>query len=340
MVETSSLNLNTKNLGAYLESKLDGFRTLHTANKFDNGQSNPTYLLKAESGNYVLRRKPPGTLLKSAHAVEREYKVMQGLYDSDVPVPQALHLCEDEDVIGSVFIVMSYIDGRTFWKPSLPELKPTERVACYQSMNKTLAAIHSIDIEKAGLADYGKAGNYFERQFSRWTRQYRATETENIEQMNAVINWLEQNMVADDGRQSLVHGDYRIDNLKFSPKSTDIIAVLDWELSTLGHPFADLAYQCALWRMAPEDQLAGLRGVDRQALGIPEEDEYVNDYCRRMKISGIEQWQFYLVFSLFRMAAIIQGVKKRAIDGNASSQHAHELGKLVTPLATQASLLI
>lgn len=340
MVETSNLNLNTNTLGVYLESKIDGFRSLLKANKFDDGQSNPTYLLKAESGNYVLRRKPPGTLLKSAHAVEREYRVMKALHDTDVPVPQALHLCEDEAVIGSVFIVMSYIDGRTFWKPTLLELSQTQRVACYQSMNKTLAAIHSVDIEKTGLGDYGKAGNYFERQFSRWTRQYRATETENIEQMDAVIKWLEHNMVTDDGRQSLVHGDYRIDNLMFSPKGTDILAVLDWELSTLGHPFADLAYQCALWRMAPEDLLAGLRGVDRQALGIPEEDEYINDYCQQMNLSGIEHWQFYLVFSLFRMAAIIQGVKKRAIDGNASSQHAHELGKLVKPLATQASLLL
>jgi aminoglycoside phosphotransferase (APT) family kinase protein len=285
----------------------------------------------------VLRRKPPGVLLKSAHAVDREYRVIRALADTAVPVPEALHLCEDTDIVGSEFFIMSYVKGRTFWNPALPELTTAERATCYDKINETLAAIHSVDIDAVGLNDFGKAGNYFERQYTRWSGQYRATETETLDDMNNVIEWLGENMLPDDGRVSLTHGDFRIDNLLFSRDGSEVLAVLDWELSTLGHPFADLAYQCALWRMTPEAALAGLRGVDREAMGLPSEESYVADYCKRMNLTEIKHWQFYVVFSLFRMAAIVQGVKKRGLDGNASSDRAMEVGGLVTVLAQEAA---
>lgn len=329
--------LDKKGLAAYLEAELPEFSGLQEITGFADGQSNPTYLLTASSGRFVLRRKPAGQLLKSAHAVDREYRVMRALADSAVPVPEMLHLCLDETIIGSVFFVMRFVEGRTFWNPALPELDSASRAACYDQMNAALAAIHSVDLEAAGLSDFGKPGNYFDRQISRWTDQYRQSETETIADMEAVISWLEANRVPDDGRAGLVHGDYRIDNMIFSETGDQLLAVLDWELSTLGHPFADLAYQCAVWRMPPSRVLHGLKTADRARLGIPDDAAYIAAYCRRMGLEGIDNWAFYLVFSLFRLAAIVQGVKKRALDGNAASSHATEVGALVLPLAAEAA---
>ena len=314
---------------------LDVFVGPVVSEKFSGGQSNPTYRLTTNSGDYVLRRKPPGKLLKSAHAVEREYRVIKALANTDVPVPQTFHLCTDESIIGSVFFVMQYVPGKIYWDPTLPELSKDQRHTVYMQMCRVLANLHNLDTEKVGLSDYGKPGDYFARQISRWTQQYIASETEKIIEMEAVIDWLPANMPIDDGRVSLVHGVFRMDNMIFNDTG-DVVALLDWELSTLGHPLADLAYQCMQLRMNPGKHLSGLSGVDRSSLGIPTEKEYVAKYCEHCGLEGIDNWPFYLVFGFFRMAAILQGVKKRALDGNASSAVAMEYGALVRPLARKA----
>lgn len=325
-------------LGRYLEQHIDGFRGLQSVEKFSNGQSNPTFRLDAASGTYVLRRQPPGELLKSAHAVDREFRVLQALRDTPVPVPNALHLCEDRELIGSMFYVMDYCDGRVYFPAHLPEIDSnTERAAMYDALNKVLVAIHSLDLDACGLGDYGKPGAYFERQLGRWTKQYRAAELHTIEAMNSLIEWLEKNLPDDDGRTALVHGDYRIDNVIFHPQRPEIIAVLDWELSTIGHPIADLAYQCMQWRLPNElGHQQGLGGIDRASLGIPTEHEYVTRYCERIGDDRIDHWTFHLALGFFRLGAIIQGVAKRAVQGNASSKQAAEVGKLVEPLASLA----
>lgn len=324
-------------LEQYLSEHVDGFRGPIQVSKFSGGQSNPTFKLETPSGTYVLRRQPPGRLLKSAHAVDREFRVMRALAGSAVPVPGVLHLCEDRDLIGSMFYVMEYCEGRIFWDAALPELDNTQRSAFYEEMNRVLAALHSVDIDAAGLADFGRPGNYFERQFERWQGQYRASELQPIASMDQLIDWLAGHLPPDDGRVALVHGDYRLDNIVFHPTESRAIAVLDWELSTLGHPFADLAYQCMQLRMpADSGNISGLMGVDRKALGIPSEGEYVARYCERIGIEKIDNWAFYLAFSFFRLAAIIQGVAKRAQDGNASNKSAARLGAFVEPLAQLA----
>lgn len=330
--------LDTERLQEYLIQQVPGFSgPIKSAEKFSGGQSNPTFKLETGTGIYVLRRQPPGKLLKSAHAVDREFRVMLALADSDVPVPKVVHLCEDRDVIGSMFYLMEYCEGRIFWDAALPELDNAQRGAFYEEMNRVLAALHSVDLEAAGLVDYGRPGNYFERQFGRWQGQYRASELEPIPAMDQLIHWLGEHLPEDDGRVSLVHGDYRLDNIMFHPTESRAIAVLDWELSTLGHPFADLAYQCMQLRMpANSGNISGLMHVDRKSLGIPSEQEYVSRYCERMGIERIDNWAFYLAFSFFRLAAIIQGVAKRAHDGNASSKNAAGLGALVEPLAMMA----
>jgi len=333
-------SLDLKVLGEYLRLHVPDFGDLQDAEKFSDGQSNPTYLLTTSAGQYVLRRQPPGELLKSAHAVDREFRVIKALQGSDVPVARAIHLCQDRNIIGSLFYLMSYVPGRIFWDPTLPELDSARRTAIYTEMNRVLAALHDIDIEAVGLNDFGRPGSYFERQVSRWSRQYRASEIDPIPAMDHLIEWLPQNMPSDDGKLSLIHGDYRIDNIIFDLDSSSALALLDWELSTLGHPYADLAYQCMQWRMACDAVIPGLGDIEREAVGIPSEAHYVAQYCERRGLDGIENWNFYLVFSYFRFAAILQGVLKRAVDGNASSQKAFDYGALTPILAKQAIELI
>lgn len=333
--------LDTKTLGDYLAQHIPGFSGPLTAEKFDGGQSNPTFKLTAGDQAYVLRRKPPGELLKSAHAVDREFRVISALQNTDVPVPKTYVLCEDDAVIGSMFYVMEYKEGRILWDPLLPEANSNEeRGAIYDAMNQTMAALHNVNVEAAGLTDFGRPGNYFERQLDRWSRQYRASETEHIQSMETLMTWLKANMPADDGIISLVHGDYRLDNMMFHPTEPRVIALLDWELSTIGHPLADLANQCMAWMLPREGRIMGLEGVDRAALGIPTDEQYIASYCQRTGRDGIDNWNFYLVFSLFRLAAILQGIVKRAQIGTASNAEASSNTDSVTPLATMALLLI
>lgn len=310
---------DTSRLDAWAAEHVAGFSGPSRAIKYPTGQSNPTYEIATPSSRYVLRRKPPGKLLKSAHMVEREFRVLQALERAGFPAPRALALCEDESVAGSVFYLMAHVDGRIFWDPGMEGATNAERAGVYDSMNAALAQMHTIDLAAAGLSDYGKPGSYFQRQWQRWSEQYRASETAEIADMNRLIDWLGANMPPDDGRVSLVHGDWRIDNMIFAKDSTKLLAVLDWELSTLGHPFADLAYQCMQWRLPNVGDFRGLEGLDRRALGIPTEDEYVALYCKRTGIPEVPHWPFLVAFSFFRVAAIVQGVYKRALDGNASN---------------------
>ena len=337
----STQKLDTDSLARYLEQHIAGFSGPLVAEKFPGGQSNPTFKLTAGGQSYVLRRKPPGELLKSAHAVDREFRVISALQDTDVPVPRTYLLCEDESVIGSMFYIMEYMEGRILWDPALPEAADNdERAAIYDAMNKTMAALHCVNVEAVGLADYGRPGNYFERQVDRWSKQYRASETQHIEAMETLMTWLAANMPEDDGAVSLVHGDYRLDNMMFHSTEPRVIALLDWELSTLGHPLADLANQCMAWRLPREGSVMGLAGVDRAALGIPTDEQYIARYCERTGRDGIQNWNFYLVFSLFRLAAILQGIVKRAQIGTASSTEADARGEMVVPLAEMAIELI
>ncbi len=337
----STQQLDVATLGKYLESHIPGFRGPVTAEKFAGGQSNPTFKLTAGGNSYVLRRKPPGELLKSAHAVDREFRVISALQATEVPVPRTYVLCQDDSIIGSMFFVMEYMDGRILWDPALPEAANNmERAAIYDAMNATLAALHNVDVEAVGLADYGRPGNYFERQLSRWIQQYRASETQHLQAMEDLMSWLPANMPPDDGAVSLVHGDYRLDNMMFHATEPRVIALLDWELSTLGHPLADLANQCMAWMLPREGGIKGLAGVDRKSLGIPGDEEYIARYCERTGRDGIANWNFYLVFSLFRLAAICQGIVKRAQIGTASSSEADSRGNAVVPLAEMGAALI
>lgn len=336
-------HLDVDALNRYLATHVPSVGEVTEAKKFSGGQSNPTFLLTTSTGQYVLRRQPPGKLLKSAHAVDREYRVMLALQGSEVPVPKVHWLCEDIDVIGSMFFIMDYVPGNIYWNASLPEMSSAaQRAAIYDEMNRVLAALHSLDVTQYGLAEYGKAGNYFARQLTRWVQQYRASETHHIAEVETLISYLQSALPEDDGQVALVHGDFRLDNMIFMPQDEGarVAAVLDWELSTLGHPYADLAYQCMQLRLPATLPLApGLAGLDREQLGIPSEADYVRRYCERRGIAGIPHWRFFLAFSFFRLAAIIQGVAKRALDGNASSEHASNMGKMVQPLAQMANAL-
>ena len=328
--------LDTEAVARWLSAHMPGFRGPVEARKFDTGQSNPTFRLTTPSGRHVLRRKPPGQLLKSAHAVEREFRVQRALAGTDVPVPRMHVLCEDDAVIGSAFYVMEEVRGRNFDDPSLPGRPPEERGAIVREMARVLAAIHSVDIDAVGLSDYGPSGSYYRRQIDRWTKQYRASETEPVPAMDELIGWLDANAPDDDGRRTLVHGDYRIDNMLFDEGGPECVAVLDWELSTLGHPFADLAAVVMQWRRPPGPEGRGLAGVDRAALGLPSDDAFVADYCARTGLSGIDRFGFYLAFAFFRMGAILQGVKRRALDGNASNpERALQVGAFVPEFAAQ-----
>lgn len=333
--------LDIEALNNYLSRSANTIGKVMDYKKFSGGQSNPTFLLTTESGKVVLRRQPPGKLLKSAHAVDREYRVIEALQGTAVPVPAVHHLCRDTEILGSMFYIMEYVSGDIFWDAALKDIPDNQtRANMYDNMNQVLANLHDVDITAVGLEDYGKPGNYFARQVERWTQQYRASETTPQPEMENLIDYLKQNLPADDGQISLVHGDFRLDNMMFSDQRT-INAVLDWELSTLGHPYADLAYQCMQLRLpANLPQAPGLGGLDRSALGIPDEQDYVAKYCDRRNLAQIDRWPFYLAFSFFRLAAIIQGVVKRAQDGNASSDKAKELGSMVTPLADMALKIV
>ena len=336
----SNFDFDTEKLAAYLERHVLGFAGPLVAEKFSGGQSNPTFKITTATGQYVLRRKPPGELLKSAHAVDREFKVLAALANTDVPVAAVYHLCEDDEVIGSMFYLMEFKAGRVFWDPALPDLDNAQRAAIFDEMNRVMVALHSVDIDAVGLGDFGRPGHYFQRQIDRWTKQYRAAETEVIADMDTLIEWLPNNTPDDDGKLVLAHGDFRLDNMMFHPTEPKVMALLDWELSTLGHPYADLAYQCMQLRLANDSVLAGLGGIDRKALAIPTEEEYVALYCQRMGLQGIPNWNFYVIFSMFRFASILEGVGRRALDGNASSDKAGQMKGLVRPLAKMAVELI
>ena len=301
-----------------LTEHVPGFRGPLEIEKTPTGQSNPTFILTAPSGRYVLRRKPPGELLKSAHAVDREFRVQKALAGSDVPVARMHVLCEDESVIGSMFYVMDCVEGEVLFDPRLQDKSPEHRRVMFEDMNRVLAALHDVDYEAVDLGDFGRPGSYFERQYARWSKQYRASETETLPAMEELMAWVGENMPPDDGITTLVHGDYRLDNMIYGPDGK-VRAVLDWELATLGHPYSDLAYQCMQWRMPPGMDTRGFGDVDRTTLGIPSEQEYVEMYCRRRGLDGIPIFDFALAFSFFRMAAIVQGVKKRGLDGSASN---------------------
>ena len=325
-------------LGAWMAANVEGFKGPLTIEQFKGGQSNPTFKLITADQAYVMRSKPgpAAKLLPSAHAIDREFKVMAALGKTktrpdEVPVAKMHGLCEDESVIGRAFFIMEYVSGRVLWDPSLPGMSRDERAAIFDEMNRVIARLHKVDYAAIGLSDYGKAGNYFERQIARWTKQYRASETENIEAMNRLIDWLPQHIPPGE-ENSIVHGDYRLDNLIFHPTEPRILAILDWELSTLGHPLADFAYHCMAWHVAPS-AFRGLAGLDLEELGIPDFDSYVAAYCRRTGRAGIDNFEYYLAYKVFRMAGILQGIMKRVVDGTAASEQAMAMGKAARPLA-------
>jgi aminoglycoside phosphotransferase (APT) family kinase protein len=320
-------------LDEYLRTHLDGYAGPLSVSQFKGGQSNPTYLLETLDRRYVMRRKPPGQLLKSAHAVDREYRVIRALYAAGFPVPRPYLLCTDEYVIGTIFYVMDFLDGRIIWDLDLPGFEPGERAAVYDSLNETIARLHNFDYAALGLADFGKPGNYFARQISRWSGQYRASELEPIEAMDRLIEWLPENIPEDDS-SSIVHGDFRLDNVVLHPTEPRVIGVLDWELSTIGHPLGDFTYHLMAWQM-PEIGIGstGLAGKDLDALGIPDEDSYIDAYCKRTEREGIGDRNFYSAYNFFRIAAILQGIAGRVRDGTAASAHAGRAAGAVAPLA-------
>ena len=309
-------------------------------NKFSGGQSNPTYLIEDDQAAYVLRRKPSGDILKSAHAIDREYKVLEALYGSAVPVAKPILYCTDKDIIGSEFYLMEFVDGQIYWDPKLSELSLSERQGIYQEIIKLMASLHEVNISEVGLSDYGRHSGYFERQLNRWIQQYRLSETETIESIELLIVWLEKSLPEDDGQFSLIHGDFRLDNFIFSNDKPEIIAVLDWELSTIGHPLADLAYFCMCLHLPQVGPIPGLQGLDRKKLGVPSEQEIIQQYQALRGIDEIKHWDFYLLFSFFRLTAILQGVYKRALSGNASNSSAMEVGQMASILADIAVNLI
>jgi aminoglycoside phosphotransferase (APT) family kinase protein len=326
--------IDTVALAAYLREHVAPFAGEPIVEEFQGGQSNPTYRITAGDRRYVLRRKPPGQLLPSAHAVDREFRVMTALAGTAVPVPKMYALCEDASVIGTAFYVMEYIEGRVLWDPTLPEMSRADRAAHYDELNRVIAALHGVDVNGVGLDDYGKPGNYVERQVARWSRQYQAAGGERIAAMDRLLEWLPRHVPASD-ELAIVHGDYRIDNVIFHPSEPRVLAVLDWELSTLGHPLSDFAYQVMAWRLTPQ-QFRGLKGFDLRALGIPTEDEYIAMYCRRAGRASVPDWEIYLIFNMFRIAAILHGVLARALQGNAASANAVEQGSRARLLAETA----
>jgi aminoglycoside phosphotransferase (APT) family kinase protein len=333
---------DTAALERWLQQHLAGFAGPLTVEQFKGGQSNPTYLLRTPGHAYVMRSKPGpvARLLPSAHAIEREYRVMKALHATEVPVPPMHVLCDDESVIGRAFYVMGHVEGRVLWDQSLPMIPREQRAAYYDELNRVIAALHRVDPAAVGLADYGKPGSYFERQIGRWSKQYQASITEPIEAMDRLIDWLPRHMpasAADDRLNGIVHGDYRLDNVIFHPSEPRILAVLDWELSTLGHPLADFSYHCMSWHI-PHTMNRGIGGQDVDALGLPREPDYVARYVERMQgrldpVALAADWNFYLAYNLFRIAAILQGIARRVVDGTAASAEARAAGAGARPLA-------
>ncbi|MCU0822938.1 MAG: phosphotransferase family protein [Spirochaetes bacterium] len=334
-------NFDINSLEKYMLKNIDGFSGKLSARQFVHGQSNPTFILEDGNKKYVMRKKPPGKLLPSAHAVDREFRIISALKDNGVPVPRTLAFCPDESVTGTPFYIMEYVEGRIFRTPVSPDIKdPVERTAIFESMIDVLAAIHRVDYEKAGLSDYGKKGNYMARQIDRWTKQYNSSKTWEIEAMEKLIGWMPAHIPQDD-TTTIVHGDYRIENLIIHPTEPRVIAVLDWELSTLGHPLADLAYNCLGYHV-PDFEGKGLSfvGQDLKKLGIPPEEEYVGRYFKGVGRTRLADWEFFLVFGIFRLVAIVQGVYRRGLDGIASSEEAKGFGELVSFLANIAWKLV
>jgi aminoglycoside phosphotransferase (APT) family kinase protein len=333
MSSSDCQELNIPALNEYLEAHLHGYAGPLSLTRFADGQSNPTYKLDSRNGSYAMRTKPgpAAKLLPSAHAIEREYRVMRALAGTEVPVPKVHCLCEDETVIGRAFYVMELIDGRVLWDQSLPGIAPAERRAIYAEMNRVIAALHSVDFSTVGLTDFGRPGNYLARQISRWSKQYRASEAERIDAMDRLIEWLPAHLPPEDA-PTIVHGDYRLDNLVFAHDAPRILAVLDWELATLGDPLADFSYHCLSWHLPP-GLIRGIAGLDLSALGIPSEEEYVSMYCAQMARPRPAHWDFYIAYNLFRAAAISQGIVKRAAEGTAANARAMANKDLVAPLA-------
>ncbi|ANI79257.1 phosphotransferase family protein [Sphingobium sp. EP60837] len=327
-------DLDDKALRVWLARTLSNFDGIVSFEKFAGGQSNPTYRVSLSTGAYVLRRKPFGPLLPSAHAIEREFRLLYALHPLGFPVPRPIALCEDQEVIGAAFYLMEMIEGRTYWNGSLSEVPRTERKAYYEAMIDTLAQLHSIDVGTAGLTDFGRPGNYFARQVERWTKQYRAAQTEHIPEMEKLIDWLPKT-IPQQSRSSIIHGDYRIDNLIYAPQTPSVCAVLDWELATIGDPLADFAYLAMNWIM-PVDGRAGLSGLDLEAEGIPSLDEVVARYCAATGRDTLPDLNWYFAYNLFRLAGIVQGIKRRVLDGNASSAQAEAMAAKVIPLASAA----
>jgi len=321
-------------LQAYMREHVDGFSGDLQVEQFKGGQSNPTFKLSAGDRRYVLRTKPgpAAKLLASAHAIDREFRVMDALNKAGFPAARQYALCIDESVIGRAFYIMEFVDGRVLWDQSLPGMSNDDRAAHYDEMNRVISQLHNTDYAAIGLADYGKPGNYFARQIDRWSKQYKASETEKIEAMDNLIAWLPDNIPPGDDT-SIVHGDYRLDNMIFHPTEPRVLAVLDWELSTLGHPLADFSYHCMSWHI-PQGQFRGIGGLDHKALGIPTEDEYIAKYCERTgRTIRKEDFNFYLAYNMFRMAGILQGIMKRYVDGTASSEQALKSGQAARPMA-------
>ncbi len=317
----------------YLRAHVDGFRGPLSVEQFKGGQSNPTYRLTGGGVRYVMRSKPGpvAKLLPSAHAIDREYRVMKALHGVGIPVPRMLALCDDESVIGRAFFIMECVEGRVLWDQSLPGMTAPQRGAVYDEMNRVMAALHAVDYQSVGLEGFGRPGNYIARQIDRWSKQYRLSETEQVPAMDELIAWLPRNIPGND-ETCVVHGDYRLDNLIFHPTEPRILAILDWELSTLGHPLADFSYHCMSWRIPP-GAFRGIGGLDLPALGIPTEAQYIDAYAKRTGRAGIEHWDFYLAYNMFRLSAILQGIMKRALDGTAASQQAIDAGKRARPMA-------
>ncbi len=324
-------------LANWMVSNVEGFAGPMKVEQFKGGQSNPTFLIHAGGRRYVMRRKPPGDLLPSAHAVDREYRVISALATTDVPVAKAHALCTDTSVIGSMFYVMDHVEGRILWDPKLPGMTRAERGDIFKELNRVMATLHSVDPVGIGLGDYGRPGAYIERQVARWSKQYKAAETETIEAADQLIEWLPKHIPAENDTR-IVHGDYRLDNVIFHPTQPRILAVLDWELSTLGDPMVDFAYHCMTWRMSAEGNSRGLAGADLIGLGIPAEADYVQMYMELTGRKAVSEadWTYYLVFNMFRLVGILQGIAKRAQLGNASNATAVETGKRARPLAEQA----